>query len=116
MMRIAFLVIFIAAAVSTRADLPEQRVVYPASPRDRPNYRIPALLRAANNDLICFAERRNDGPGDIGNHDIVAKRSTDRGQTWSDEILIYDGGNLSNVDSTPLLDRDTNRIFLFFLL
>jgi hypothetical protein len=42
-------------------------------------------VQAPNGDLLALAEKRNDGPGDVGDHDIVMVRSTDRGRTWSAE-------------------------------
>ena len=61
------------------------------------------------------AEKRNDGPGDIGNHDIVMKRSRDKGKTWSAEQLILDDGDRVCTDITVGLDRDTKKLWLFFL-
>ena len=59
----------------------ETTAVFPITPKNKPNYRIPAILQAPNGDVLILAERRNDGPGDIGNHDIVLKRSHDKGKT-----------------------------------
>jgi sialidase-1 len=64
---------------------------------------------------LALSEKRNDGPGDIGNHDIVLKRSSDRGATWSEEQLLYDGGNLSSVDTTVGVDRETGKLWMFFM-
>ncbi len=69
-------------ATSPFVPLFETTTIFPAAPKNKPNYRIPALIRAANGDLLAFAEKRNDGPGDIGDHDIVFKRSRDGGETW----------------------------------
>lgn len=49
--------------------------VFPLTPKNKPNYRIPSIVQAPNGDILVICERRNDGPGDIGNHDIVMKRS-----------------------------------------
>ena len=46
-------------------------------------YRIPAIVEAANGDLLAFAEGRKNGGGDAGDIDIVLKRSNDRGKTWA---------------------------------
>ena len=45
--------------------------VFALTPDNKPNYRIPAILQAPDKSIIIFAEKRNDGPGDIGNHDVV---------------------------------------------
>ena len=103
------------APVLAAAPLFESAVVFPVTPENRPNYRIPALLQAPNGDLLVFVEKRNDGIGDIGNHDIVLKRSRDRGRTWSAEQVIFDDADRVCADMTVGLDRTTGRIWLFFL-
>ena len=98
-----------------RTGLFETTTVWPAYPRNRPNYRIPAILLAPNGDLLIFAEKRNDGPGDLGDHDLVMKRSRDQGKTWSLEVVIFDDGPNDSTDPTLLLDSQRGVIWLFFL-
>ncbi|WP_423127775.1 sialidase family protein [Gaoshiqia sp. Z1-71] len=61
----------------------------------------PALAKAANGDLILFAEGRSN-PLDVyeriaqntipvGDCDIITKRSADGGTTWSDQITVLAG-------------------------
>lgn len=97
------------------APLFETVTVHAATPRNRPNYRIPALLTAPNGDLLLFAEKRHDGVADIGNHDISLVRSTDRGRTWSAEQTIFDDGDQTSTDLALCVDRERGRLFLFFL-
>lgn len=89
--------------------------LFELTPKNKPNYRIPAIICAPNGDILVICERRNDGPGDIGNHDIVMKRSSDKGKTWSAEITILDDENRVCTDLTVGLDRDTKKLWLFFL-
>jgi sialidase-1 len=65
-------------------------VVYEAGDDGYHTYRIPAIVRAANGDLLAFAEGRKNGPGDHGDIDIVLKRSSDGGRTWSPQKLVQD--------------------------
>ena len=46
-------------------------------------YRIPAIIKAEDGSLLAFAEGRRGGQGDSGDIDLVMKRSTDGGATWS---------------------------------
>ena len=46
-----------------------------------PVFRIPAIVRAANGDLLAFCEARQ--AGDASEIDLVLKRSSDGGLTWS---------------------------------
>lgn len=93
----------------------ETTVVFPVTPNNRPNYRIPAILHAPNGDVLVLAERRNDGPGDVGNHDIVLKRSRDKGRSWGAEQLVFDDGNDTCTDITVGCEAGKGRIWLFFL-
>lgn len=93
----------------------ETTCVYPLTSDNKPNYRIPSILQAPNGDLLIICEKRNDGPGDIGNHDIVLKRSTDQGKTWGTEQIILDDDKRVSTDLTVGIDRDTQKIWLFFL-
>ena len=105
----------LARASAPTEPLFETACVFPATPDNRPNHRIPALLQTPGGDLLAFAERRNDGPGDVGDHDLVCKRSRDRGATWGVEQVILDDGARTCTDVTVGIDRNTRRIWLFFL-
>jgi len=91
----------------------ETTLVFPVAPQNKPNYRIPSILRAQNGDLLVIAEKRNDGPGDVGNHDIVLKRSSDLGRTWSAEQVIFDDEDRVTTDLTVGLVN--GKLWLFFL-
>ncbi len=93
----------------------ETTQVFPFVDNNKPNYRIPSIIQAPNGDILVIAERRNDGPGDIGDHDIVMKRSSDKGKTWSAEQMIFDDGKNTSTDLTVGIDRSTGKLWLFFL-
>ena len=47
-------------------------------------YRIPAIVKSKSNTLLAFAEaRKARSNGDSGDIDLVVKRSSDNGKTWS---------------------------------
>ncbi len=102
-------------AVRAAPPLFESAAVFSVTPQNRPNYRIPALLQAPNGDLLVFVEKRHNGIGDIGNHDIAFKRSRDRGRTWSAEQILFDDGDRPCADMTVGVDTVTGKIWLFFL-
>jgi sialidase-1 len=86
-------------------------------------YRIPAIVRATNGDLLAFAEGRKNGPGDHGDIDIVLKRSSDSGRTWGPMQLVQDewASPTANVwigNPTPVVDTmdraHPGRIWLAF--
>lgn len=109
------LAILLVRAVVASEPLFETTLVFPATPNNKPNYRIPAIIQAPNGDVLIIAEKRNDGIGDIGNHDIVLKRSGDQGRTWSREQVIFDDGDRTCTDLTVGLDRSNGKLWLFFL-
>ena len=47
------------------------------------SYRIPSLLTAKDGSLLVFCEARRESWKDKSRTDIVVKRSTDNGRTWS---------------------------------
>jgi sialidase-1 len=83
-------------------------------------YRIPAIETAPDGSLLAFAEARKynlDDPG-FGKQDIdlVLRRSTDNGQTWSPLVVIEDPGELwSAANPTTVVDRSTGRVGLFYM-
>jgi sialidase-1 len=108
-------ILFITNAALSAEPLFETACVFTITPENKPNYRIPAILQAPDASILIFAEKRNDGPGDVGNHDIVMKRSMDRGRTWGVEQVVFDDEARVCTDITVGIDRDTSKIWLFFL-
>jgi sialidase-1 len=83
-------------------------------------YRIPAIETAPDGSLLAFAEARKytlDDPG-YGKQDIdlVLRRSTDQGQTWSPMQVIEDPGELwSAANPTTVVDAQTGKIWVLYL-
>jgi sialidase-1 len=81
-------------------------------------YRIPALIKAPNGDLIAAIDERNLSCGDLRmNEDvnIVIRKSSDHGATWSSIRKIIDFP-MGQSASDPSLIRDdvTGEIFMFY--
>lgn len=75
-------------------------------------FRIPAVIEAADGTVLAFAEGRVGGRGDSGNIDLVLKRSTDGGATWSDLEVVWDDGGNTCGNPCPVLDTTTGTIHL----
>ncbi|HBY60362.1 MAG TPA: exo-alpha-sialidase, partial [Solibacterales bacterium] len=75
-------------------------------------YRIPSLIPTKQGTLLALCEGRKGGQGDSGNIDIVLRRSTDRGRTWSAPVTIHDHGPDTIGNPCPVVDRKTGTIFL----
>ncbi|HEY3466308.1 MAG TPA: sialidase family protein [Amycolatopsis sp.] len=78
-------------------------------------YRIPTIVKANNGDLLAFAEGRNGGASfcnDLGAIDLVMKRSTDNGKTWSAlQTVITAYGDVKG-NPAPIVIPGSNRIVL----
>lgn len=83
------------------------------------SFRIPAVIRLPDGDLLAFADANINGTADFGNVKIVMKRSHDDGRTWSALRVVASNGNLQADNPAPVvdaLDREYpgGRIFLFY--
>lgn len=75
-------------------------------------YRIPAIIKSKSNTLLAFAEARKvRSNGDSGDIDLVVKRSSDNGETWSKQITIWNDGQNTCGNPVPIVD-DKGRIHL----
>jgi sialidase-1 len=98
----------------TRAPQPlgQSEVVWSAGDDGVHTYRIPALLVAANGDLLAFAEARQGSGGDSGDIDLVMKRSVDGGRSWSPSVLVWDDGPNTCGNPCPVVDARSGEILL----
>ncbi|WP_318211051.1 MULTISPECIES: exo-alpha-sialidase [unclassified Streptomyces] len=79
-------------------------------------YRIPALDTLPDGTLVAAYDRRNDSSADLpGNLDVMVRRSTDNGRTWTapQAIADYDDG-IGAGDPSVVVDRVTGRVFVFY--
>jgi sialidase-1 len=82
-------------------------------------YRIPAIVKAPNGDLLAFAEARRKDCGDFGDVEIVLKRSTDNGKSWRPlrqavDFGIHQAGNPAPVYDLTDPSFPQGRLFLFY--
>jgi sialidase-1 len=75
-------------------------------------FRIPSIILTKRGTLLAFCEGRVQGRSDSGNIDLVMRRSTDAGQTWSKLQVVWDDGNNTCGNPTPVLDETTGRMWL----
>lgn len=103
------------AQTASEKQLPElaQYTVFSAGDDNINSYRIPSLVTAKDGSLLVFCEARRESWRDKSRTDIVMKRSTDKGVTWSGMLDLTQGTSGAYMDPTPILDSSTGRIFLF---
>jgi sialidase-1 len=102
-------------AISTAfaGDSPQLIDVFMGGKDGYPAYRIPSLITTKRGTLLAFAEGRAS-LRDHAENDIVLKRSTDMGATWSSlQVLDEDGSNALN-NPTAVVVRETGRVLLMY--
>ncbi|MCA9241637.1 MAG: exo-alpha-sialidase, partial [Planctomycetales bacterium] len=89
-----------------------QNPVYTAGESGVHTYRIPSLVAAPDGTLLAFCEARNRSRSDAGDIDLVVKRSTDNGNTWSHALVLWDDGPNTCGNPCAVVDRATGVVWL----
>lgn len=79
-----------------------------------PRYRIPSLVVAPAGTVLAICEGRKDGRGLTGNIDLVLRRSTDSGRTWSPLQLVADDDDNTLGNPCAVVDHSTKTVWLAF--
>lgn len=112
---VLLLVMNVADSFCQRKTVP----VFISGTEGHKTYRIPAIIRLFDGQLLAFCEGRVNNAGDFGNIDIVLKKSNDNGKTWSPLKIIVDNDSLQAGNPAPVVDLldpqyPGGRIFLFY--
>ncbi len=75
-------------------------------------YRIPAIIATKKGTILAFCEGRKGGQSDSGDIDLVLKRSTNGGKSWSRLMIVWDDGNNTCGNPCAVADRKTGEVFL----
>ena len=75
-------------------------------------YRIPALIVTSHLALLAFCEGRKNSASDTGDIDLLLKRSTDAGKSWSEPQVVWDDGPNTCGNPCPVVDETTGTIWL----
>lgn len=108
---------FVLAIPAMAESLFEQVDVLAAGTEGYHTFRIPTIVTASDGSLIVFAEARKENRSDPGGGDIdlVFKRSSDQGKTWSAVKVLDDPGEGWGASNpTPVTDRDTGKVWLIY--
>ena len=100
-------------ASSPASRLIDQRAVaFPFEADGAHCHRIPSLATAKDGTLLLACESRRLSWRDKSPTDVVVRRSTDSGQTWSSSQVVLPGGEDAQMDPCLVVDRATGRAFL----
>src|SRR5215471_17068092 len=75
-------------------------------------YRIPSIIATLKGTLLAFCEGRKNSSSDTGDIDMLQKRSTDGGRTWSEQQVIWDDGPNTCGNTCPVVDRLNGTVWL----
>ncbi len=104
---------------STKTNPAKKIPVFEAGSHGYKSFRIPAIIRLPNGDLLAFSEGRVNGSADFGNVYIVMKKISDNGKNWTDFKVVASNDSLQAGNSAPVVDLTdpaypNGRIFLFY--
>lgn len=104
----------IAAAFLSGADAaePPRQDVFIAGQDGYHTYRIPSLITTTNGTLLAFCEGRKNSRSDTGDIDLLLKRSTDGGRTWSAQQVVWNDGSNTCGNPCPVVDEQSGTIWL----
>ncbi len=109
----------VSTATTVAAPDVEETVVFQNGEGGYKCYRIPAIVKAPNGELLAFAEGRVTDCGDFGDVEIVLRTSTDNGKTWGPVSRAADYGPFQVGNPAPVFDLTdpqypNGRLFLVY--
>lgn len=94
----------------SRTILLDQHLLFSGGSGGSSNYRIPAIVTAADGSLVTATDRRwnsaHDLPSDI---DLVIRRSADLGHSWSEPLTLAGEGTETGYGDAALVLNKKNR-------
>ena len=102
----------LATLCGAAAGEPRQTPVFVSGQDGYHTYRIPAMVVTAKGTVLAFCEGRKNTSSDTGDIDLVLKRSTDGGRTFSKQQIVWDDGPNVCGNPCPVVDQQTGTIWL----
>jgi len=118
-MRFHSILFCLAIAFNAFSQVQERISVFTSGTEGHKSYRIPAIIKLPDGALLAFCEGRVHDAGDFGDINLVMKKSTDHGASWSKLQTIVDYESLQAGNPAPVVDVTNpqfprGKIFLFY--
>jgi len=94
-----------SSAAAAAEPFLEQTDLFQAGKDGYALYRIPGIVCTARGSLLAYCEARKSNRGDWGTIDIMLRRSTDSGKTWSERRKIADVPGPKQKNSVALAQK-----------
>jgi sialidase-1 len=96
---------FVGAPLIAQPSFDEQ-ALFVSGQNGYHTYRIPAIVRTNAGTLLAFCEGRKNSSSDTGDIDLLLRRSTDNGSTWSPQQLVWSDGVNTCGNPAPVVAAD----------
>ncbi len=94
------------------ARRPEQVDVFTSGRDGYQTYRIPSVVVTTRGTVLAFCEGRKFNSSDSGDIDLLLKRSSDGGRTFSKQQIVWDDQGNTCGNPCAVVDRATGTIWL----
>jgi sialidase-1 len=109
---VSFCVLLLTATILSAGSAPSFTNVFVSETDGYHTYRIPAIVVTTNGTVLAFCEGRKNSRSDAGKIDLLLKRSTDNGKTWSAQKIVRSDGDNVCGNPAPVVDETTGVVWL----
>ena len=109
-----FAIVFLCSFDVAGQELPRKQVLFEAGQDGYTTCRIPSLVATKQGTLLAFCAARKGDGHDWAPIDVVMRRSTDSGKTWSSMQIIAHKEGLPCDNGTPIVDYKTGEVHLLY--
>ena len=97
-----------------RTDSVHLSDLFPSHDRRYHTCRIPALVTTMQGTILAFAEGRRGGGADDVPIDLLLRRSTDDGRSWSPAAIVVTDGDRTCGNPCPVVNRTSGEVLLLY--
>lgn len=108
-----FLILAIVSTFSVFGQISHQ-VLFEAEKDGYYIFRIPSIVATKQGSLLTFCAARHGKGGDWDPIDIVMRRSTDNGKTWSPMQVVVHKENMPCDNPEPIVDFQTGEVYMLY--